>query len=636
MPLAGGGRTSGREAVGRMVGALRHRGPDGAGVEVVYQDGALGAVLSHTRLAVLDLSPAGTQPMHDPATGNWITFNGEVYNFRELRASLPEPPGGWRSRTDTEVVLQAYAAWGHDCLRRLRGMFAFALWDATRQKLLLARDRLGIKPLYYFASDDFFLFASEVRALLASGLVPRDLDLVALGQYLAYQCVPGPRTLVQGVRALPPGSWLGVGADGRVTQGRYWDLLADAAPEARAASPATARQRVGELLREAVALHLVSDVPVGVFLSGGIDSTALAALVREAGQTPRTFTVVFPQREYDESACARLAASRFGAEHAELRLDEAEALAWVPEALAAMDRPSGDGVNTYLVARAVRQAGIKVALSGLGGDELFGGYPSFVRLGRLAPAFRLWGKAPAALRSAVARAVEALGRSSIPAAKAAAMLAGDGSLAALYPVTRQVLSLVQRRALLAPAVLEALNGAPDPYVALLRRCSSQPAAERSAPSALALLSYAEARTYMHDLLLSDTDQMAMAHGLEARVPFLDHVLASYVVGLPDRLKRSSDTPKRLLVEALDGLLPEEVVRRRKHGFTLPFDVWMRGPLRAYCEVRLAPERLGARGLLRPDGLARLWQDYLARRPTVSWSRLWMLVALEEWLERNGF
>jgi asparagine synthase (glutamine-hydrolysing) len=565
----------------------------------------------------------------------WITFNGEVYNFLDLRRELGDVPGGWRTGTDTEVILRAYATWGRRCLDRLRGMFAFALWDGRRGELFLARDRLGIKPLYYAIGEGFLVFASEVGAILATGLVRPRLDPTGLWEYLAYQSVPAPRTMIRGVRALPPGSWLAADGAGTLTQGRYWDLLERAAPEARVATAAESRRRVGELLREAVALHLISDVPLGVFLSGGIDSSAVVALMRQADHRPRTFSVTFAERAFDESPYARRVADRFHTDHTDLRLKEQDLLQQLPEALAAMDQPTGDGVNTYVVSRAVRRAGMTVALSGLGGDELFAGYPSFARLARADRLLRAWGRAPARVRTVAAHAVQALGGSSVRAGKLAAVLASDGDLATLLPLTRQVLSPEQRRDLLEPSWSAAAAGLADPYVSLLQQAFEGHPGAPPGDDLLSRISYGEARTYMHDVLLRDTDQMSMAHALEVRVPLLDHKLVEYVIGLPDDRKRPDGRPKRLLVESLDGLLPEEIVRRRKQGFTLPFEPWMRGPLRAFCERRLGPDRLGARGVLRADRVQALWQRFLAGGRDVSWSRLWVLVALEDWLDRVG-
>ncbi len=610
----------------RVLPHLNHRGPDDRGL-LVLSEGR--CALIHTRLSILDLSPAGHQPMATPDGRYWITYNGEIYNFRELRQQLLDHGEQFASQSDTEIILKLYARDGAACLAHLRGMFAFAIWDDTRQELFVARDRLGIKPLYYYAQNGQFLFASEVRALLATELVPRRLDAVALSEYLAYQSVPAPRTLIEGVRLLPPGSWLKVAADGRVTETRYWDALAAAESVEPGQSYETSKRRVNELLHEAVALHLVSDVPVGAFLSGGIDSTAIVALMRAAGQQPHTFSIVFDEHAFDEAHYARLAATAVRAEHTEIRLDDQRLLAELPAALQAMDQPTGDGINSYVVSQAVRAAGVKVALSGLGGDELFGGYPSFARLGKLKRYLRLWGNLPAALRQTVGQTTEFLRGASIAAAKTSALLASDGQLATIYPLIRQVLSPAQRQSLLTEQFLQRGLGEADPYQPMLHAAFAG-----SHAGFISQISYAEARTYMHDVLLRDTDQMSMAHALEVRVPLLDHKLVEYVLGLPDEHKISNGTPKRLLVESLGKLLPPEIVHRPKRGFTLPFDVWMRGELRAYCETRLAPDRIGARRIFQSAQVTRLWQRFLERRPDVSWSRLWVLVTLEEWLERH--
>lgn len=618
------------ETLARMVGSVRHRGPDDEGREILSGNGCTVA-LGHTRLTILDLTAAGHQPMADAATGNHITFNGEIYNFQELRRELDDGHTAWSSNSDTEVILRAYARWGRDCVHHLRGMFSFAIWDSQKKQLFLARDRLGIKPLYYYQGDGLFIFASEVRAILASGMIPRRIDPQAVWEYMAYQSVPAPRTLIENVRALSPGSWITVDDRCEVQEKRYWDLLEQAEPEAKFAGIEESRRRVRELLAEAVELHLVSDVPVAAFLSGGIDSSAIVALMSEAGHRPRTFSIVFSEKPYDETEHARRVALRFHTDYMEIMLAERDLLDQMPEVLAAMDQPTGDGVNTYVVSRAVRNAGIKVALSGLGGDEFFGGYPSFARFSRLNGYMRLWKRAPDAMRSLAAKTVRAIGGASVSNVKSAAIVESDGSLASVFPLMRQVLSPAQRRALMIEPWLSIVSHAPDPYVRLLQEAFG----EASDAEQLAQISYAEGRTYMHDVLLRDTDQMSMAHALEVRVPLLDHKLVQYVIGLPDTHKRSNGTPKRLLVESLEGLLPEEIVRRPKQGFTLPFDVWLRGSLRGYCEERLAPERTAARKLLHPGEVQKLWADFLAGSPNVSWSRLWVLVVLEEWMEENG-
>ena len=474
---------------------------------------------------------------------------------------------------------------------------------------------------------DAVFFASEIRSLLQARCVPRHLDRQSLAHYLAYQTVPTPRTLVANVDLLEPGHVAVLSADGRWRDQAYWDPLRSASVPPRTSDEA--RRRVSDLLLESTALHLVSDVPVGVFLSGGIDSSALVALMRHAGVAARTFAVVSPGTPQDEGPFARAIAQRYGAEHTEIAIPASELRDEMLASVTEVDHPSGDGFNTFVVSRAVRRAGIKVALSGLGGDELFGGYPSFRRLRRLQPYAGLWRRSPAALRGAAARAVRSVGGSSIGVEKAAAVLESDGSVAQAYPVLRRLFSPSQQRALLGSD--REPDASADPYVRLLESV----AAEHADADWMALTSFAEIRTYMHDVLLRDTDQMSMAHGLEVRVPLLDHRLVEYVLGVPESFKAARGTPKRLLVESLPEPLPSECVHRPKRGFVLPFDGWMRGELRAYCESRLGPDGLAGRGILRPDGIDRIWRAFLAGQPGVTWSRPWTLVALEAWMSANG-
>lgn len=616
----------------RMLAAIRHRGPDGEGLWIPDHAGAdrsPAPLLIHSRLAIIDTSSAGAQPMTGRGVSQHVTFNGEIYNFRHVRAALEAEGCTFDSQSDTEVILRGFAARGPRILEALRGMFALAIWNPDDRTLFLARDRFGIKPLYVASGDGWFLFASEVRALLATGLVPPVLDLDGLWHYLTYQTVPGPGTLIAGITMLDPGSTLVVDQQGRAHRAVYWDL-AGAAQSVGAISRGDCLDRVRTLLAESVACHLVSDVPVGAFLSGGIDSSAVVALMREAGHTPRTFSVGFAESRFDESAHAEEVAGLVGSQHTSVRLDQATLLDQLPAALAAMDQPTGDGINTYVVSRAVRETGLTVALSGLGGDELFAGYPSFRRLPTLASAGAFWGLTPEPARSLVARVVRGLGGGSVAGEKAAAALASDGSLAALYPLMRQLLSRDQRLQVVAPRWRERLGAIPDPYVQLLQ----QGFARMNGAGWLSKVSYAEARTYMHDVLLRDADQMSMAHALEVRVPLVDHEVAAFVLALDDRQKAPGNTPKRLLVEALGTSLPERIVQRPKQGFTLPFEPWMRGQLRGFCERHLGPDGLSGRGLVEPAQVRHLWESFLAGGPNVTWSRLWMLVALDHWLEQH--
>jgi asparagine synthase (glutamine-hydrolysing) len=630
-PIAGRDQARAQPAVERMVDALGHRGPDGRGVTAVAGSGAADGrpvvVFGHTRLAIIDLSDRAAQPMCTADQRLSISFNGEIYNYRELRSDLERDGTRFHTGSDTEVILRCYERWGEACLERFDGMFAFALWDERDGVLRLVRDRLGIKPLYVFTDGAQTLFASEIRALLASGLVPRRLDHEGLTEYLAYQTTATPRTLVANVEMLPAGSIMTIDRHAVRRTRTYWDLLAmpaGADEDARAVPRETRR-----LLERAIARHLVSDVPVGVFLSGGMDSGALAALVTHVGVRPRTFTVSAPGSAFDEGPTARAVAEQLGTDHTDIVLTPDDVRAAVVASLGAFDHPSGDAVNTYIVSRAVRAAGITVALSGLGGDELFAGYPSFGRLARFARRASLLRSVPRVARAGVGRAVDAFGRSSIAASKLSELVASDGSLTEAYLIQRRVFSSTSRRRLLADPTVHRAR-AEAPYEGDLRR-----AEDHLKPRGVtAFVSYAESRTYMHDVLLRDTDQMSMRHGLEVRVPLLDHHLVSYIMGLPESARHPAPGAKPVLVAALGADLPRASAGP-KRGFVLPFTEWMRGDLREVCEHHLGPGGLAGRDGFESQAVRALWQDFLVDSPRTSWSRPWTLVALNAWLETTG-
>jgi len=551
-------------ALTRMVRALRHRGPDDEGWEAIPNgtEGEPALLLANTRLAILDRSAAGHQPMRDPSTGNWIVLNGEIYNYRALRDELAGD-ADWRSHTDTEVVLRAYGKWGVDCLERLRGMYAVALWDQAARRLLLARDPFGIKPLYYVASRNQFLFASEVRALLASGLVPRRLNREGLASYLSFGSVETPLTIIHDVLSLPPAHLLIIEMrNGAVaTMARQYTQLPGEQPTTSPGSRSAAARAVYEVVSDSVRAHLVSDVPVGAFLSGGIDSSAVVALMhRVSNAPPRTFSVVFAERQFSEAPYARAIAERYSTVHTEIPLSESDLLAMLPDALRAMDQPTMDGINTYVVSRAVHQAGITVALSGLGGDELFGGYPSFARVRRA----RLLTMLPEPIRRTLAGIVSRA-TSSVPRAAKAGNLLDAISPLDVYRLSRQ---------LFGQSDIQAFGLACGADVS-----SRLPAVPADADPFLAISLY-ELGHYMANTLLRDTDCMSMAHALEVRVPFVDRDVVRTVLAIPSLYKMNGQRPKGLLLDALGDMLPTEVWQRPKQGFALPFDCWMRSALRA--------------------------------------------------------
>ena len=601
--------------IDRMNAALAHRGPDDAGV---YSDGR--ATLGHRRLSVIDLSDAGHQPMTSADGRFVIVFNGEIYNFRDLRARLDYP---FRSRSDTEVLLAAWQTWGPQCLDRLIGMFAFAVWDREAGKLHLVRDRLGKKPLYYFRDDLHIVFSSEVRGIAASGLYQPGLNPDAVVDYLRYQTVHQPYTLLKDIRLLPAAHRLSV-RGGEERFHRYWFPLGQTGDRKAGLDGETAKRCIHDAFQRAVERRLVADVPFGAFLSGGIDSSAVVAMMSRLIGRVSTFSISFAEDEFSEARYARIVADKYRTYHHDIRLTAENFLDLLPEALDRMDHPSGDGPNTYVVAKVTREAGITMALSGLGGDELFAGYPVFADSLRLERASGL-NIIPRPARVAAGRIVRGL-IPGIGSAKVAAVLAQPHvSAMATYPLYRQVF--------LDDQIAELLGRADLPSNRLERMLTelNQEDAFRNA-GLLSRLAVAEMASYMQHVLLRDTDQMSMAHALEVRIPFLDHELVELVLSLPDEL-RMARPPKRLLVESLGDLLPAEIVNRPKVGFTLPYAEWMKTSLREFCEAHL--RRLAGRTLFNGTAVLRRWRDFLQGRPNVTWSRIWLLVVLEHWLERNG-
>ena len=601
----------------RATGSLAHRGPDDSGTAIIqcksaepYQVG-----LAHTRLSIIDLSPLGHQPMQDAFSGNWIVFNGEIYNFRELRRELESAGNKFRSQSDTEVMLAAYRTWGESFVERLRGMFAFAIWDDRQQYLLLARDPMGIKPLYYWQSGKSFLFSSEVRALLQTGLVPRKPDATGVLGFLEFGSVYEPWTMVEGVRAVPAGHTLTV-ESGVVKSDEYWSPLRDLPTTDASGRHGMAMK---EQLRDAVISHLVSDVPVGVFLSGGIDSSSLVAILSHNGVRAKTFSLVFREKEYDEAQYSREVARRFGTEHHEIPVSLDDTLAVLPNALRAMDQPTVDGINTYLVSAKARAAGVKVALTGLGADELFAGYSNFQRVPKMERMAARLKKLPALARR--------------PLVASMAMVAGAGDRKrklteledAVHPyfLVRELFGKAEQRALFAAGDFRRAERELDENL-------SESITTASVLDPVNRVSYLESHGYMRNTLLRDSDFMSMAHGLELRVPFLDRALVEECFRIPGKLKVRGRLPKNLLISNLGVELPMKIVRRPKRGFTLPFERWLRGEMRQAVEAGL----LGGtdRAPLNAAAVREVWNRFLGGE--TSWTRPWSLFVLQRWCEQN--
>ncbi len=628
-----------------MATAMQHRGPDDDGF--LFNDArAPGLALGMRRLSIIDLK-TGHQPVWNETRDVAVIFNGELYNYRELRERLMLSGHRFSTQSDTEILVHAWEEWGEDCLDELRGMFALALLDlrrryATAPLLFLARDPLGIKPLYYTQTNEGFAFASEVRALVAGGMAPKQVSQDALTSYFLFGSVSEPVTLLDGVFSLPPGHrmLLYVPERRRMPRARaWWDATrSPAAKDARATRDfSSAAKSLRPLLQDAVRAHLIADVPVGLFLSSGLDSSALAALAARERAGICSFTLSFPGTAYDEAPLARSIAKHCGTQHREVPLEGDAIVSRLDEAVSALDQPSMDGINTYFVSWAAREAGLKVALSGIGGDELFGGYTTFTDTPRIMRLIRMAWFAPAPMRKAIAPLLSAViaGRSSPDAARKAiaAWLSPDALphpyffTRALFPVGAELSRLMEPRFRPSSVAADGVTLEPT-WVGWL---------ERAADGARKLegiggVSWLEMRCYMASTLLRDTDSVSMARSLEVRVPLLDTPLVEFVGALPDAARRRDGIAKALLIEAIGDLLPREILAQKKRTFTLPWERWLRGPLRKRLEASFAEIAPELAAHVHADGVREVWSAFLAGQ--TSWSRPWSIYALNEWCRRH--
>jgi len=599
----------------RMTEAMAHRGPDAMSF---FEEGGL--AFGHRRLSIIDLSTAANQPFVDN-TGRYVmVFNGEIYNYEEVKRMLPDYT--FHTTSDTEVLLAAYMKWGEGCLEYMRGMFAFAIWDKKDRELFLARDRMGVKPLYYYQDGDRLIFASEVRAILSTGLVARRLNQAALLDYFSYQSVSSPQTLIEGVHQLEAGVWKKLKGN-KTESKRYWDV-AKKAVDVDPADGAGVKKQIKHLMLQSIRRRLVSDVPVGAFLSGGIDSSVVVGLMAEADAArPNTFNIAFEEKEFDESHYAEVVAKKFNTNHTRLLLRPGNFLDELQNALDAMDTPSGDGVNTYVVSKAIRKSGMTVALSGVGGDELFAGYPFFNQYLGLKEKGFLW-SIPSGIRKMAAGVMPGTSRGRSGRIKQL-LRSPSSSIEDIYPVFRQLLS-----PLLVTELTTLCSGEP-PATAVQQELIKRHACIARLPL-LSQVSVAEYLGYTQHTLLKDTDQMSMAVSLEVREPFFDQDLVEFVLAVPDVLKRPV-YPKSLLVESVKPLLPDEVVHRKKQGFLFPWNVWLKNELRAFCEERI--NNMARRPFIDGARLAAYWQKFLAGDEHIRWAEIWLFVVLEYWLEKNG-
>jgi asparagine synthase (glutamine-hydrolysing) len=610
---------TGRNCISKMNKKMAHRGPDDEGI---FSD--INIALGQRRLSIIDLSSAGHQPMWSNDKRYCIVYNGELYNFRELRFDLErssrgssEMPYHFITNSDTEVILAAYSRWGKDCLSRFNGMFGFAIWDAVKKELFIARDRLGVKPIYYCLKNNNLVFSSELRSLLESEITPRKINKNGLMDYIRYQTVHAPQTIVQDVFMLMPGHYIHAGTNA-FNIVKYWDINQFIPAAHVGYSYEEVCEQVRTLFEKAVQRRLVADVPFGAFLSGGIDSSAVVGMMSKVSSTQvKTFSVIFDDKQFSEAAYARLIANKFNSEHHEIKLTPDTFKNEIGAALMAIDHPSGDGPNTYVVSKATKHAGITMALSGLGGDELFAGYDIFNRSLRMEKLKWLSGIPGISIAAAINKAL----KPGVASSKLQALLKQNTlSFANTYPLSRQVLlendiiKLIQEQYVPKNAVKEIIKNI-----------------KVNNSGIISAVSIAEVSTYMQNVLLRDTDQMSMAHALEIRVPFLDYELVQFVIGLPDSFKIPV-SPKKLLVDAMGDILPSEIVNRPKMGFTLPWKNWLKTDLRSLCEQNL--QELGRNPFFKSGEIESLWKRFMNDDPYISWSRIWHLVVLQHWISEN--
>lgn len=603
-------RAKHEQAIRSMTDQMSHRGPDAQGIYVDEK-----VAFGHRRLSIIDLSDAANQPMTDTHERYLLVYNGEIYNFKEIRNQLDGY--SFTSESDSEVILASFITWGTKCVDRFNGMFAIAIWDKAEESLFLARDRMGKKPLYYIQTDHHFMFSSEVRSLLASGLLSGKLDEDNLSTFLMYQTTLGEQTLVQDMFRISSGH-IGIFKNKKLECFPYWDY-SHTKPSKDELD--TAKKKIRELFMDSVRLRMVSDVPVGAFLSGGIDSSLVVACMAELSDEPiNTFTVSFEESEFDESAFAQQIASKYRTHHHNIVIRQSDFLESVEEIFSAMDVPSGDGPNSYLVAKHTRNAGIKVAMSGLGGDEIFAGYNKFMIYKRMMDS-RWMFNLPKGVRYPFIQMLKTFGTNQ-RYDKLAQMLSIDKAhLSTLYPILRQVYTDEQTQRILRNP------GKKDHLERKLEKIGEAlPWAEYFSQATLG-----EMETYTRDVLLRDTDQFSMRHGLEVRVPFFDYRLFSYTLSLPDALKYP-DTPKRLLTESFSSQIPKEISQRKKMGFTLPFKKWLRMELADMVNEKI--NALATRKEFNESEVLRIWEQFKSGSKHVPWPQIWNMTVLSDWIHRN--
>ncbi len=596
----------------KMNAIISHRGRDNDSI-FLEKNIALG----HRRLSILDLSEAGNQPFFSKDKRYAIVYNGEIYNFLEIKKELKE--FDFHTNTDTELVLNAFQKWGKESLQKFNGMFAFAIWDNLKKEIFIARDRIGIKPIYYFRDEEKIIFSSEIRGILSTELVPRKLNKKILNDYLIYQTIHAPETFVKNIFVLKASHFI-FASDKKFLIQNYWDILKNYNRKINASYEDT-KNKVRLNLTKSVERRMISDVDFGAFLSGGIDSSIIVALMSSiSNKKINTFNVSFDEKKFSESHYAKIIGKKFNTNHTEIKLKEKDFLELLPSALESMDFPTGDGLNTYVVSKFTKAKGISVALSGLGGDELFAGYPIFRQILNLEK-YKYLKKMPFFIKNFFSNILK-LVKPSISSEKISEILLLENwNFENIYPISRKIFSDAKSHKILNDNNLE--ENFIRNFLLKNNKFSILPK--------LSQISFAEINTYLQNILLRDSDQMGMAHTLEIRVPFLDHKLIEYVFGISDDFK-FPHTPKKLLTDSFENLIPKEIINRQKMGFVLPYEKWLKNEIFDFANSKII--NLSKQGFFNEKSIKNLWKSFLKNDKRVSWSRVWHLIVFQNILEKN--
>lgn len=593
----------------KMTNHMSYRGPDASNI-VKFEN----IILGHRRLSIIDLNESSNQPMTDTSGRYYIIFNGEIYNYKDLKRDFPS---NYKTDSDTEVILELFKIFGENCVDYLNGMFSFLIWDKEVNQIFIARDRFGIKPLYYYLDGDFFIVASEIKSILSSGLVPIVINYESITDYFYNQAEWTTETSIKNIFQLLSGQ-KAVFKDGTLKKAFYWKM-SEINQKTVNPSYETANNTVKKLLYESVERQMIADVPVGAFLSGGIDSSALVSLMSEVSTKPiETFSITFGETEFDESKFALNVAKMYKTQHHDIRLKSDELLHEIPTILKGLDRLNSDGANIYMVSKATASMGLKVALSGIGADELFCGYYSFRQFKQLSRFNKIWQKTHV-FHKLVKSIMSPMMPKSIQNKFDELLSLPSFGIEDVYPIFRNVIHPVELNELSKLPLMKSKN-------ILL---SEQLPKIKSFPT-LSQYSIAELSEYTTNVVLNCTDQMSMKHSLEVRVPFLDHKLVEYVLTLPDGYKIQKAANKILLLDSMKQRIPIENINRPKMGFTLPYDVWLKGPLKLFGSDKILS--LSTRSFMNESAVIDYWDGFQKGNPKYTWSRVWSMIVMEEWLQ----